>query len=150
MQPNIAIQPVSLTDLPALLSIENLSFGPDAFNSRRLRYLISSPNVHFVLAMIDQQVAGYLILLTRKGSKRIRIYSIATSPWHRGMGVAQHLLNYTKTRAREQHMELINLEVREDNHKAIALYTKAGFVVKGKREDYYQPGVHGLVMYFYL
>lgn len=150
MQPHFSTRRASRADLPAILSIENPSFGSDAFSARRFKYLVNSPNAHFIVVVIDQKVAGYLILLSRKGSKRIRIYSLAISPWYRGMGIAQYLLNYTKKQAKQQQMEIINLEVREDNHKAISLYSKEGFILKGKREDYYQPGIHGLIMQFHL
>lgn len=150
MQPHIFTRKADPTDLPIIVAIEHLSFSSDVFKERQFKYLLASPNAHFVVAVTNQQVVGYLILLRRKGSKRLRIYSLAIAPQFRGMGIAQHLLNYAKEHGRQQQMEIINLEVREDNHNAISLYTKEGFVLKGKRENYYQPGIHGLIMYFYL
>jgi len=42
--------------------------------------------------------------------------------------------------------ELALLEVRQDNHAAIGLYTALGFEVVGRREAYYADGVDALLM----
>ncbi len=148
MEQNITIRPVEPNDLTSVLEIEQLSFGNEAFNRRQFRHLAKSPTCHFAVAEIENQIGGYLILTTRRKSKVLRIYSIATKPRFRGQGIGEKLMNYTKVFAANQLFDTISLEVKESNAAAIALYQKMGFVSTGKKMDYYGQGENALVMRF--
>jgi ribosomal-protein-alanine acetyltransferase len=146
MKPAILIRSVTANDLRTIFEIENQSFGNEAFNKRQFKYLAKSPTSHFVVAEIENQIGGYLILTTRRNSKLLRIYSLATNPNFRGMGIGEKLMNYTKDFAAKQLFDTISLEVKESNSAAITLYQKMGFVSTGKKMDYYGQGQHALVM----
>jgi putative acetyltransferase len=52
-------------------------------------------------------------------------------PDHRGRGLGDRLIDVTLSAARERGLEQVELSVRTDNEKAIALYDKKGFTVVG-------------------
>ena len=64
-----------------------------------------------------------------------RVYSLAVHPNARGRGIAQALIKEAL------HVkEKLRLEVRSDNHGAIALYEKLGFTCKGVKKGFYPDG----------
>ncbi|NHB70316.1 ribosomal protein S18-alanine N-acetyltransferase [Perlabentimonas gracilis] len=146
MSTKLTIRPVTANDLVSIFEIETQSFGTESFNRRQFRYLAKSPTCHFVVADIDNQIGGYLILTTRRNSKVLRIYSIATKPRFRGLGIGEKLMNYTKDFARINAYNAISLEVKEANTVAITLYQKMGFTSISKKMDYYDEGENALVM----
>lgn len=91
-------------------------------------------------------VAGYVLLLTRKGSRRARIHSLATHPDRRGQGVGVNLLGAALSAAREWHMHEVGLEVRDDNNRARRLYLDHGFEETGTRTDFYSDGATAVLM----
>lgn len=53
-------------------------------------------------------------------------------------GYGKILLEHMICVAREKHCEMMTLEVRVSNEKAIGLYTKLGFEIAGIRKNYYE------------
>lgn len=143
---DIKLREAVISDLDEILSIENQSFNSEAFNRRQFRYLINSSGCIFQVAQHNGTIAGCLILLKRKNSRLLRIYSIAVSPNHRGLGIAQVLIDYTSNYAKSGGYKTVSLEVNEKNEPAIRLYQKNGFRVTARRLHYYSPGEHALVM----
>ncbi len=64
---------------------------------------------------------------TWKAKPLINIHDFIVSPAHRQKGVGLFLLKFIEEFAVEKGYCRINLEVRQDNHKAQQLYRKAGF-----------------------
>tara|TARA_S200000501_G_scaffold177680_1_gene167360 strand:+ start:6767 stop:7228 length:462 start_codon:yes stop_codon:yes gene_type:complete len=62
---------------------------------------------------------------------------IAVNPTQKRQGMALQLLHSLINHCRTMVVENIFLEVRESNFPAIALYRAAGFLVTGRRENYY-------------
>ena len=142
----VTIRTAEAKDITSVFDIESKSFGNEAFNLRQFRYLVKSPSCLFQVAVIDDQIAGYLISLIRKNSKQLRMYSLAVSNDFRGQGIAQKLIDYIKQVARSNGYVFVTLEVREHNRLAITLYQKNGFVQVAFRPNYYAQGEHALVM----
>lgn len=67
----------------------------------------------------------------------LEVINIATVIHERQKGHAHRLLNFTLRYAEKLSIVEINLEVRESNLAAIALYTDHGFVLVGRRKNYY-------------
>ena len=66
------------------------------------------------------------------------IHRIAVKDEYRRSGVAGVLLHEMFTVLQERGIVSVHLEVRESNHGAIKLYEKFGFMIKGRRQRYYQ------------
>ncbi len=64
---------------------------------------------------------------TFKAKQLINIHDFIVHPNYRQMGVGEFLLNGIAAFAQNNNMCRVSLEVREDNPKAMNLYTKLGF-----------------------
>ncbi len=89
-------------------------------------------------------MAGYALLLTRRGSRIARLYSIAIDPGRGGKGAGSRLLEAVEEHAISAGQYRIALEVREDNAAAIALYRRSGYAQFGRHEGYYADGMAAL------
>lgn len=74
----------------------------------------------------------------------VHLLAIATHPDHRRRGVAEALM--ADVCAASPTARLITLEVRADNHGAIALYQRWGFAAIATRAGYYSDSVDAIVM----
>src|SRR5690606_28400410 len=90
------------------------------------------------VAELGQAVVGDAVVLFRHGFDSARLYSMVVDPRHRGRGVAKMLLDAAEEGARERGVVVMRLEVREENSAALALYQQAGYVVRGRTDDYYE------------
>ena len=124
-------------DLDALVRIENESFDADRISRRSFRKLIAAPTAACIVAEANDEIAGYALLLFRKGTALARLYSIAVSDAFVGQGVGGKLLEAAEDEAYDHDRIMLRLEVREDNKKTIALYEKAGYRRFGRIDDYY-------------
>ena len=146
MNPGILIERISLAELDDLMNIEDICFGPDAFQRRQMLYLITSSKGIFLVAKHNNQVAGYVSLITNRRHHTGRIYSIAVSPQHRGNRIGEALLEAAVEYARNTALKAVFLEVRTDNDAAIFLYKKKGFVKRLLKPNYYKDGADAYSM----
>lgn len=72
----------------------------------------------------------------------INIYNVAVKEKFRRQGIAYALL----CELDKENAEMINLEVRESNSAAIALYKKCGFEQVGMRRNFYSAPVENAVL----
>ena len=80
----------------------------------------------------------------------LHITLIAVDPDHRQRGLGSHLLQALLQRARQEGAAHATLEVRSDNHPALALYRRAGFHTAGCRQSYYRNGQDALIQWLRL
>lgn len=118
----------------------------DAFPRRNLRRQLQSPQADFLAFRRRRQLGGYGTVLYRQGSRQARLYNLVVAPLFRGNGDARALMAALMAAARRRgHTEMV-LEVRQDNHPAIAFYRKLGFVEFAQIPDYYHDGTTALRM----
>ena len=157
-----ATRAASQDDLENILAIENSCFHEEAFSRRQMAYLISQAKGIFYVATIDgengkdgkgsdggkdDEMAGYISMVTSNLHNTGRIYSIAVAPQYRDHGVARTLLDRALEYAKGIGLRAIFLEVRVENSAAISLYKKYGFSERTIKKDYYGPGGDALSMY---
>ncbi len=140
------IREVVLSDLNDLVLLEQENFDEESFSRRQIRYLITKAKSDCLVAETDGKISAYAILLKRKRTFGLRLYSIAVSSEFRGRGVAGLLLEEAERRAVEYGFIYVTLEVNEKNDAAINLYLKAGFETFGERLNYYKDGSKALLM----
>lgn len=141
----IKISPVTLADRGDLIRLENELFSCDRISPRQFRYLINRANSIVVKVEQEKTILGYMILLQRSNSSKLRLYSIAVAPWARKLGVAKHLLDHAEQVAVQHHYSVIILEVCENNASATQLYRSAGFIKYGEKPGYYEDGCTALL-----
>jgi ribosomal protein S18 acetylase RimI-like enzyme len=141
------IREATFHDLGALVQLEERCFDYSRMGRRSFRRLLAGNTGHiFVCMSEDGALAGYYLLLTRKNSRRWRLYSIATAPESRGTGLGRVLLEHAIHTAQQQGAISLGLEVKVDNTAAISLYEKLHFAVIDLLPEYYDDGTDGYRM----
>jgi ribosomal-protein-alanine N-acetyltransferase len=86
-------------------------------------------------------LAGWIV------EDELHINNIASHPTYRRLGIGRALLEEAVLAGRRRGAAFILLEVRASNEAAQQLYRKLGFVIIGRRRDYYRaPTEDALVM----
>ena len=147
MEPaEVKIRPASKADVKELFRLEQLCFDAESFSRRQIRYLATRASGSFFVLAEGEKIAGFIVLLQRKNSAGLRIYSVAVSPDFRGKNYGRNLLEKAVETARERGKNHLYLEVSEHNQTAIRLYQGFGFQTTGKRKAYYKDGSDALLM----
>ena len=141
---NIVVVPMNLSHISALARLEALCFS-EPWSAAALEEELKNPCSHFLTALIDSRVVGYL------GCHHVAdegfIANVAVFPSVRRHGVARSLL----LAAIEQGIGLsrLTLEVRQSNTVAISLYESLGFTKDGVRPRFYTHPTEDACIYSY-
>lgn len=117
---------------------DNLSFGAEGLGitpeseADFIDRVSSDARSAFFIALRNGKVIGDVTLsgLPRRMSHRAELsIAVAKSDW--GKGIGSKLMERAIIHAAENGIEIINLEVRSDNERAIKLYGKYGFLKTG-------------------
>ena len=142
----LQLRPALPSDVDRLVTIENRVFAHDRISRRSFRQLIARATADARIAEVDGAVAGYSMVLYRRGTAVARLYSIAVDPDFAGAGVGRALLAEAEREAFEADRLVLRLEVREDNERAIALYRDSGYRRADRVADYYEDGMAAIRM----
>jgi len=142
--PEISLRPGVLSDLDALLSLEQRAFAGDRVSRRGFRRFLTSPRAALVVAVEDSLLVGYSLVLFRQESAIARLYSIAVAPEFSRRGIGTALLAAAEEAAIARERFVLRLEVHERNDRAIARYRKAGYALFGRHFNYYADRGHAL------
>ena len=140
------IRPAHLSDLDALVRLEERCFAGDRLSRRSFRYLLTRANAALLVDDEHGVVRGYALLRFRAGSPRARLYSIAVDPRHHGKGAGRALLSAAEQVAGVRGAARLQLEIRKDNHAAVRLYRGMGYREFGNYVDYYADHMDALRM----
>lgn len=96
---------------------------------------VNNPLSAWIVALSDDKVVGYV------GSQSVLgwadMMNLAVHPEHRGQGIGEQLVLRLIDHLKAQKVTCLTLEVRLSNWPARALYEKLGFLVVGRRPNYY-------------
>lgn len=130
------IRKMVIADLDAICAIENIAFAHPWSKEDFEVELQSNPyGLYFVLE-IDNIIVAYIGMWLIY--EKAQITTIAVKPEFLGQKHSRTLMNSVVDLCHENNVEILSLEVRISNYKAISLYESFGFVKKGLRKDYYQ------------
>ena len=141
----LVIREARSTDIDALTLLEANRFISDRLSRRSLAALARSPSACLLVASRGGKPIGYAALLTRRGGRSARLYSIAVAAEEAGHGIGSLLLAAAEDAARLRHAERMHLEVRADNSTAVAFYERSGYRPIGQRPGYYDDGMTALL-----
>lgn len=141
MAANPTIRRPGPSDVDALVRLEHACFETDRLSRRSFMRWVQNDDCIFLVEERDGGLAGYVLVISREGTRLSRLYSLAVDPALRGQGLASRLIERAECQAREQGAIHMRLEVAEDNAAAIALYRKLGYEAFGLYRDYYDD--HG-------
>jgi len=137
---DVVIRPARPADVDALLALENAVFESDRLERRSFRHAVRSPTISLLVAETAKGIAGYAMILRRRGSATAHLGSIAVAPAVSGVGVGTSLLTASEFEAASHDGARLRLEVREDNAVAQKLYEGMGYHRIERIDDYYQDG----------
>lgn len=140
-----ALRPMRLTDLPAVMALEEELFAPDTWTAAMYRdELAQTDTRHYLVAEDDGAVVGYAGLIAYDDEAHVATIGVTAA--RQGRGIGAQLLDALLTEA-DRRSPVVLLEVRADNEHAQELYRRRGFAEIGRRRGYYQPsGEDAVVM----
>ena len=141
---DIHFRSATMDDLDALVELEETSFDIDRMNRRSFRWMIQKGNCDLIVALIDETIVAYILVLYHRGTHLARIYSLAVSPAMRGRHIGGHLLQYGELLAVKHDSIYMRLEVHPNNTNAIRLYEQNGYHRFGYFKDYYEDHADAL------
>jgi [ribosomal protein S18]-alanine N-acetyltransferase len=165
----------TLADVPALAALEVACFyhKSEAFNRRQVRYLVG--DTHALVTVAEDagggpppclpprgrgesggggasggRIVGWSVGLMRNNGrgkgKTGRLYAVAVHPDCRGQSLGRRLVAKLLADFAGRGIRRVFLEVRTDNHPAIALYHSLGFTVRHTLHHYYSRCRHAVSM----
>jgi ribosomal protein S18 acetylase RimI-like enzyme len=135
-----AIRTATQHDIDPLTAIENRVFPGNRLSRRSFAHLVAAPSAAVLVAEGGAGIAGYAIVLFRRGIDTARLYSLASVV----KGEGARLLEAAEAAAAAHGAARLRLEVRRDNARAIALYRRAGYEPIGEFLAYYDDGMAAL------
>ena len=129
------ILPMNTSHLDAVAALELRCFT-QPYSRALLAAELDNPNaLYLVDQTAENKLRGYagLNVVLDEG----HITTVATAPEHRRLGIAHRLIGRLITLARLLGLSQLQLEVRESNIAALALYRQFDFAEVGRRRRYY-------------
>ena len=148
---SLRLIPAEKKDLKRICEIEKAAFN-DPWSENMLlgdiERSLEDPKTVFLVAKDpgdDSETVAYIEAILIPGTFA-EIDNIATLPERRRQGIARKMMLEIISRAKEERIKEIELEVKADNTPAICLYESLGFERMGLREKYYQDGSDAVLM----
>ena len=140
------LRKAEMTDLPALVKIEDRSFSAP-WSEKGMRDALDTEAIYTLVAEEDGTLLGY-IMIALLGIEA-EIYNVAVDPDARRQGLGRKLLRAAMNEAVNTGAESVFLEVRESNAPAKGLYESYGFIPAGKRKNYYTNPTEDAILMAY-
>ena len=129
-----------------IIEVEKECFSTPWSKQSFLQEIENNNLARYFVALDKNEVIGYIGMWSIVGEGHITNIAIKSS--HRKMGAGAKLMDEIINYSLINNIISLTLEVRENNHKAIALYKKFGFNTLGVRKDYYaKPKENALIMW---
>jgi len=143
----VAIRSAALTDVPAILVIEQQAPGAAHWTSEQYRKLVGSGVV--LVAEDAAEETGKLcgFICAKAVASEWEIENVVAAAAFLRRGIANKLVRNLIQRAENEAASAILLEVRESNLPARRLYEKHWFREVGRRREYYRDPVEDAILY---
>ena len=133
-------------DVPVLVGIEKDIYPESPWSAAQFREeLFGVPKTRkYIVALDDNEIIGYAGIAI--AGDVADIHTLTVLPAFRRRGIASHMLKELEEWATQKGIANFMLEMREGNAEAQPLYEKYGYQVISRRDNYYAPGIHALIM----
>lgn len=138
----ITITDASKSQLNQILKTENACFDKP-WSQKSLEQEFEHQDSFIKTAYNKSRICGFIVYRLFLGE--IQIFKICCLKEYQNQGIATRLLNSAFNTCKQK-AELAVLEVSSSNDKALSFYKKHGFIISGKRTNYYGQGKHALNM----
>jgi tRNA threonylcarbamoyladenosine biosynthesis protein TsaB len=106
------------------------------WNAKAIAELMAMPGALTLIAQSEQgEALGFII--ARSAAGEAEILTLAVAPNHRRRHIAKKLVEKAAERLAKTGARNLYIEVAESNNAARLLYQKLGFLLTGRRQDYY-------------
>jgi ribosomal-protein-alanine N-acetyltransferase len=132
------LSPMTESDLDEVAAVERNAYE---FPWTRGNFEDSLRNGYYGICMrhVTGTLLGYCVLMPVVDE--MHLLNLCVAPLAQGRGAGLTLLREAVRITRAQHLDSVLLEVRPSNPRALRLYEHFGFVVIGRRKNYY-PARH--------
>lgn len=137
------IRPMKKEDTSQVAVIEKDIFSIP-WSEKSLADACATPENIYLVAVMDEQIAGYCGLWTVLGEGNITNMAVAEE--FRQCGVGRRLMEAMEAAGREKDVDIFFLEVRESNVAARHLYKSMGYKDIGLRKNFYERPVENAVV----
>lgn len=135
---------MTLNDIESVVEGEEKAFGESLGYDMLYSELVMNPFANYFVLDIDNQVKGYIgVWIDGEASQIINFY---VDDEYQNQGFGSMMLEFVIELCKMSNLNVLSLEVRESNEKAIKLYEKYGFVFSHKRKNYYSNGEDALLL----
>src|SRR5579871_6395183 len=130
------IRPATSKDVDELLRLENLCFEHDRLTRTDFRNALRASRAALLVSDSGEGLAAYALL--RMKGRQGHLQSLAVDPAARRQGLARALIAAAEAAAQTHGARHMQLELREDNGAAEALYASLGYRHHGTWLSYYE------------
>lgn len=134
------IRPADKEDMPAILELEKICFKEETFHKKQIEYLLRKARSLFLVASVEGDIVGSIIILLRKNISNARIYSLNVHPSYRRLGIGSSLMDHSENLLINMGYRNFTLEAGVNNIAARNLYISKGYSVERRMEKYYRNG----------
>lgn len=133
-------------DIPVLVGLEKSIFPESPWSAAQFREeLAGVPRTRkYIVAVDANELVGYGGIAL--AGDVADIHTLTVVPSHRKRGIATEMLRQLEAWGVDKEVSAFMLEMREGNSEAQPLYEKHGYSIVSRRDNYYAPGIHALIM----
>ena len=141
---NIKIRKTDLSDIPFIYNEETKIFGKSLGEKTLYNEVLYNKLSRYFTALVDGVRVGYIgSWLTVPNAEILNLLVINQ---FQGNGIGRRLIEKVIKVSGEELIEMLTLEVRVSNKKAISLYLSLGFYEGTIRKKYYGNGEDAVLM----
>ena len=142
----ISYREMASLDIPVLVGMEKSIYPESPWSAAQFREELSGvPRTRkYLIAQNGNQIVGYAGIAI--AGDIADIHTLTVVPEFRRRGIASEMLRNLEQWALEKKVVAVMLEMREGNAEAQPLYEKYGYRVVSRRDNYYAPKIHALIM----
>ena len=125
-------------DAQAIAACHLIADPQSAWTQEQYDWVFSLPQSFVVVLRDSMRVVG--LCAVNIWYDEAELWHLAIEPAYRGQAWSHVLWRQVQDQLAQHKVGRIFLEVRQSNHRALALYQRWGFVCCGERKDYYGHG----------
>jgi [ribosomal protein S18]-alanine N-acetyltransferase len=141
------IEPIRESDIDTVLEIHRVSFSTPWSREMLAGELRNAEICHFYVARgAGEEVLAFCSCWLIQDE--LHINSLAVTPGYRGQGLGRNLMAFVLEASARRGARRATLEVRRSNEAAQRLYRGLGFVLAGRRPNYYSDPQEEALVYW--
>ncbi len=140
----IEIRTFEPNDIFSVIKLANQTLT-EKYSSSLFSYFYETNPDGFIVANSNHKIIGFLIGV-KITNQKTKILMISVLPQYQKQKIGTKLLEEFIKRTQEEKINIIELEVRTDNYKAIKFYEKNGFRKIMKIKEFYQDNKDAYTM----